>query len=410
MNNNNNNDNDNDKSFSVNLIKKVPYQMNMWMGYNNEGTSSGLHHDYHDNIYILLRGKKRFTLFAPSDAPNLYCHGDIDQIHPNGFIQYKDHPLSNSDGSLPSFINQFYTSQMEEKIDSAERELIKLKEKLSENENDQNLVEKIAQLNSQLTEYEEKLEDLLDHQIPDDNNDDFDDDFVDDFDEDEDKINDKKVEKGPPSHFSKIDNLSLHSPSSNSNSSFPLLEKCKRAICTINQGQMLYLPAGWFHEVTSFGSIDQSEDHDIGKGKGGAHLAFNYWVYPPNKLDKFEEPYENGFWREWWSSSRHRFLDLPSNNSSNDNKYNNNNNNNNVIFADENNEESDDFEDDSDEDEDDDELAGEGSELEEDFDEEDEGVEIEDIDRLDIEEIKRNLHNTINKYKIKQFIAKKKKK
>ena len=33
-----------------------------------EGSSSGLHHDFHDNLYILLRGQKRFRLFSPADA------------------------------------------------------------------------------------------------------------------------------------------------------------------------------------------------------------------------------------------------------------------------------------------------------------------------------------------------------
>ena len=28
-------------------------------------SSSGLHHDFHDNLYILLRGRKRFHLWSP---------------------------------------------------------------------------------------------------------------------------------------------------------------------------------------------------------------------------------------------------------------------------------------------------------------------------------------------------------
>ena len=34
-----------------------------------EGSTSGLHHDYHDNIYVLLRGHKTFRLYSPADAP-----------------------------------------------------------------------------------------------------------------------------------------------------------------------------------------------------------------------------------------------------------------------------------------------------------------------------------------------------
>lgn len=54
------------------------------------GASSGLHHDYHDNLYILLRGRKRFRLYPPSEARNMYTHGQVQHVHPNGRIVYKD--------------------------------------------------------------------------------------------------------------------------------------------------------------------------------------------------------------------------------------------------------------------------------------------------------------------------------
>ena len=53
------------------------------------GSSSGLHHDFHDNLYVLLRGRKRFVLYPPSSAGRMYTHGEIAQIFPNGRIQYK---------------------------------------------------------------------------------------------------------------------------------------------------------------------------------------------------------------------------------------------------------------------------------------------------------------------------------
>ena len=40
----------------------IPENINMWMGNSPHGTSSGLHHDYHDNFYILLRGKKKISI------------------------------------------------------------------------------------------------------------------------------------------------------------------------------------------------------------------------------------------------------------------------------------------------------------------------------------------------------------
>ena len=46
---------------------------------------------------------------------------------------------------------------------------------------------------------------------------------------------------------------------------------------------MLYLPCGWFHEVTSYGR---------------EHMAFNYWMHPPDNLTEqgLEKPYTSGFW------------------------------------------------------------------------------------------------------------------
>lgn len=53
------------------------------------GASSGLHHDFHDNLYILLRGRKQFTLYDPSHAADMYLNGTLQKVHPNGRIVYK---------------------------------------------------------------------------------------------------------------------------------------------------------------------------------------------------------------------------------------------------------------------------------------------------------------------------------
>jgi hypothetical protein len=44
------------------------------------GSSSGLHHDFHDNLYVLLAGRKRFRLWPPSAAPGMYTHGRLQQV------------------------------------------------------------------------------------------------------------------------------------------------------------------------------------------------------------------------------------------------------------------------------------------------------------------------------------------
>lgn len=59
------------------------------MGFSGDkGSSTGLHHDYHDNIYILMKGKKKFEIYSPADAEKLPTFGKIKKVHPNGLISY----------------------------------------------------------------------------------------------------------------------------------------------------------------------------------------------------------------------------------------------------------------------------------------------------------------------------------
>ena len=52
------------------------------------GSSSGLHHDFHDNLYVLIHGRKSFRLFSPGDADKMHTLGPIELVHPNGRICY----------------------------------------------------------------------------------------------------------------------------------------------------------------------------------------------------------------------------------------------------------------------------------------------------------------------------------
>jgi len=65
------------------------------MGNAKDGSSTGLHHDYHDNLYVLLRGVKQFRLFTPADIFKMYT-----KVHPNGRINYEGFETE-ADGSEP---------------------------------------------------------------------------------------------------------------------------------------------------------------------------------------------------------------------------------------------------------------------------------------------------------------------
>jgi hypothetical protein len=76
----------------------IPQNINLWMGSSDQPTSSGLHHDFHDNLYILLRGQKTLVLYPPSEYPNMYLVGKVSQLHPNGRFNYQGQP-TRADGS-----------------------------------------------------------------------------------------------------------------------------------------------------------------------------------------------------------------------------------------------------------------------------------------------------------------------
>lgn len=56
---------------------------------------------------------------------------------------------------------------------------------------------------------------------------------------------------------------------------------------TLEDGDLLYLPAGWFHEVTSYG--DKTNDN--------IHVALNYWFVPPDG-ESVNSPYTDPIWEE----------------------------------------------------------------------------------------------------------------
>lgn len=48
-------------------------------------------------------------------------------------------------------------------------------------------------------------------------------------------------------------------------------------MCGVGPGEALFLPAGWFHQVSSFGGYpSQGKTHSTGQ-----HIALNYWWKPP---------------------------------------------------------------------------------------------------------------------------------
>ena len=61
--------------------------------------STGLHCDFHDNLYIVGSGKKTFQLFPPAAARRLSTKGKVSRCDRNGRISFVDHSSQYCDSS-----------------------------------------------------------------------------------------------------------------------------------------------------------------------------------------------------------------------------------------------------------------------------------------------------------------------
>ena len=275
-----------------------------------DGSCSGLHHDFHDNFYLLFKGRKEFRLYSPNVAYDMETFGKIDKMHPNGVISYVGNE-TRSDG-IPYKL-------LEEK-DEAEEEEEAEDDVDDDGEEEELVLGKGFDYVSSSEEEEEEGKDDDDDGAPaskrvkitnggsKDDDDDFD--AVDDYDEmilaDQQKKENNGDEKDGdgkappkrqqqdvenerrPNHFSRIGNPADPTTATK----FPkFVERSPECVVVVlKAGQSLYLPAGWFHSVTSMGSDDADEDDG---SSDGIHMAINYWYHPPDNLDNFENPYQH---------------------------------------------------------------------------------------------------------------------
>lgn len=206
----------------------TPYQINMWVGCSEDGSSSGYHHDFHDNFYLLMAGEKQFRIASPNfmtELPTYGCRNNKNVlVHKNGLISYQGASVR-EDGAVVTEVLKWKLSKNPYHADELRDEL-----------------------------EERTLDEMMD-----------------------------SVEGGHES--------------SECPTSFCLQSTAHGEYITetLKAGEMLYLPASFFHEVVSF-NTDQT-DH---------HLAINYWYYPPSSDGTFDSPYEDDYWIERWQQLAER--------------------------------------------------------------------------------------------------------
>lgn len=289
--------------FSTLVISNI----NLWYGQTKVPTTSGLHHDFHDNLYIMVKGEKEVTLISPAYALQLYTEGKIVKVHPNGRINYEGQ-ITEADGRdmqaekawdaakrLQEAANRLesISTGMD---DDAEDEMDRALEAVLDAEMD-NFNEDDEDYDDELDEDDEGFQNLADFVESDLGDDEDEEEFmntkrrrVNEQDDGKTKtlIGKTMTDTGRPKSFSQIDTSLSDKEIS---SKFPAFSEAKKDMIkvTIKAGEMLFIPAGWFHEVKSQGS------------KG--HIAFNYWFHPPDQPN-FNKPYSSDFWKKNFESRR----------------------------------------------------------------------------------------------------------
>ncbi|KAH9244329.1 hypothetical protein BASA81_018279 [Batrachochytrium salamandrivorans] len=283
----------------------TPHLMNLWIGSSNDpkGTSSGLHHDFHDNFYLLHSGCKRFTIFSPHDTASMYLHGKIKRVHPNGLQEYigaSNHEIR-GDGAFLEDVAAYHLRTAQDDLDNA----------VTPSEIDH--AERALDI---------AMEELLEFQTQDDSSS-INSDANNDSDSDVLIANSDSVKRSASISFGSshpVDSKRLKEAttapllstdaSKSEPPSFscipistldqyisdqilpPEYEQLGNAIgisFNLNPGEGLYLPAGWFHEVRSFGSTSVC--------KSPLHMALNFWLEPPTSND-FTKPYPDPYWSD----------------------------------------------------------------------------------------------------------------
>lgn len=251
----------------------IPQNINLWIGNssNEAGTSSGLHHDYHDNLYIVVKGRKRFRLYSPMNIDKMYMRGELLRVHPNGRINYKGEETTAYGADLLSDA----AAKAARLRRDAERALEDAE--LAVEEGKSGAQEQLDRAEQQL---DEAIDAVLDAEVCDEEEDDDDDLKSESIDDCEygnrHRLVDKTVKN--PTNFSNIGADCLNDEKK-LKENYPNILHANAAFCDIESGSALYLPASWFHEVRSYGTS----------------IALNYWFHPPDGND-FSTPYSSDFW------------------------------------------------------------------------------------------------------------------
>lgn len=306
---------------------------NMWMGASswststttNSMSSSGLHHDFHDNFYILLQGRKTFWLYPPSDYKHIPTYGTVSLLHHNGLLSYADHP-TRADGK-PLEMETTTSDDENDDEDDDEEESVVLGKGFDYQSDDDTEEENNVDWNpTGPDDYDDAVgrsdDAEADHTDAKNGSVKVKDDATNLKKQVEPKDDDENSGHAPtgmaltrmtrattktpttssdehcqrPNHFSPVD--PTQTDRSNLLREYPSFAKVHETVVHLEAGDCLYLPASWFHCVASSSSSSSASSSSSPKAPPSVHMAVNYWYHPPDRLDNYQDPYQDSFWRQ----------------------------------------------------------------------------------------------------------------
>ena len=263
----------------------VPMTCNLWIGQANYSnpTSSGLHHDFHDNLYCLLVGTKTFRIAPPESINLLKMKGTLHTLHDNGRIVHKEQVdeagMIRPDGALVKVEQimklELKKEEIEQKIAAA-----------CETKHREEMEKELDAVEEQLLDIElDNIGDGADVLFGSGNKNEEDDSGS--------EVSNTGNEPDKKRARTNCDSVEIDADKVPLNFVVEENDQVQFETIQMSKGDLLYLPAGWFHEVISQGD-----------GNDGLHIAFNYWMHPPDVDNEttFESPYLSNFWQRDWES------------------------------------------------------------------------------------------------------------
>eukprot|EP01068_Selenidium_serpulae_P012966 Selendium_serpulae@DN5903_c0_g2_i1.p1 len=288
--------------------KLEPYLYTFWCGHSPapQWTTTGMHHDFHDNLYVVVSGRKKFRLYPPAVSSVMPLVGTPIGVEPNGRVAYDK--SAREDCALKTNVAEWRQQKADERVDGATARLLDATTLLNSLPADAEQARRLARKamaaqRRQIADAEREMESLLDDAL--------DANFADAAPVEEEAegelsaalLDDEQFEGAAAAeageaegddlrHFCRATTEAATAAADGVDLLTDFLE------VEMEAGDILYLPTGWFHEVLSQSAAPSDSASPWTADGAAPHVAMNLWFAPPSATGTFEQPYEDDYWKD----------------------------------------------------------------------------------------------------------------